>query len=95
MTKPNPANARIKREYFAYLKEAKGRDEATVTGVARSLAQFERSTKARDFKRFHREQAVAFKAGLAQAVNARTGEPISKATVLFLACARTRLQIED
>lgn len=82
MTKPNAANERIKREYFAYLKEAKGRDEATVTGVARSLAQFETSTKARDFKRFHREQAVAFKTGLAQAVNVRTGERISKATML-------------
>jgi integrase len=82
MTKHNAANERIKREYFAYLKEAKGRDEATIDGVAKSLARFEQSTKARDFKRFHREQAVAFKAGLAQALNARTGERISKATML-------------
>ncbi len=82
MTKHSAANERIKREYFAYLKEAKGRDEVTIDGVAKSLARFEDSTKARDFKRFHREQAVAFKAKLAQAVNVRTGERISKATML-------------
>ena len=80
--KHHPANERIKREYFAYLKQAKGRDEATIDGVAKSLARFEASTKARDFKRFHREQAVAFKASLADNRNARTGERISKATML-------------
>ena len=82
MTKHSAANERIKRDYFTYLKEARGRDEATIDGVAKSLARFEESTKARDFKRFHREQAVAFKAGLAKATNARTGERISKATML-------------
>ena len=82
MTKANPANERIKREYFHYLKEALGRDEATIDGVAKSLARFEESTRARDFKRFHREQAVAFKARLATVVNRRTGERLSKATML-------------
>ena len=82
MTKHNAANERIKRDYFAYLKEALGRDEATIDGVAKSLARFEESTKAREFKRFHRAQAVAFKATLAKAINARTGERISKATML-------------
>lgn len=82
MTKHSAANERIKRDYFAYLKEAKGRDEVTIDGVAKALARFEESTKARDFKRFHREQAVAFKAALAKATNARTGERISKATML-------------
>lgn len=82
MRKHSAANERVKRDYFAYLKEARGRDEATVDGVAKSLARFEGSTKAREFKRFHRAQAVAFKAGLAKATNARTGERISKATML-------------
>lgn len=81
MTKPNAANERIKREYFHYLREAHGRDEATIDAVAASLAQFEDSTRRRDFKRFHREQAVAFKAKLREAVNARTGDRLSKATV--------------
>ena len=67
MTKHSPANERIKREYFAYLREAKGRDEATIDGVAKALARFEETTRARDFKRFQKPQAVAFKATLAKA----------------------------
>ncbi len=82
MIKHNPANERIKRDYFHYLAQAMGRDEATIDGVAKSLARFEESTRAKDFKKFHREQAVAFKARLAGALNARTGERLSKATVL-------------
>ena len=82
MTKTNAANERIKREYFRYLKEAHGRDEATIDGVARSLARFEQSTGGKDFKRFHREQAVAFKAKLANAKNADSGMGLAKATLL-------------
>lgn len=82
MRKTNAANARIKRQYLNYLREAMGRDEATLDGVARSLARFEQSTSGKDFKRFHREQAVAFKARLAEAFNDQTGERLSKATVL-------------
>jgi integrase len=82
MTKHCAPNERIKREYFDYLKQAKGRDESTIDAVAKSLARFEASTKAKDFKRFHRAQAVAFKAALAQATNVRTGERVSKATML-------------
>jgi integrase len=81
MMKTNGSNERIKREYFGYLAEARGNDEATIDGVAKAIARFEESTNGKDFKRFHREQAVAFKARLAQALNARTGEKISKATM--------------
>src|SRR3954451_8982997 len=62
--------------------EAGARDSATIDCVAKSLTRFEESTNRRDFKRFHREQAVAFKARLRDAVNARTRERLSKATVL-------------
>jgi integrase len=81
MTKANAENERAKRAYFAFLREAQGRDEATVDRVAASLTRFERVTGARDFKKFHREQAVAFKAKLYAAENARTGERLSKSTV--------------
>lgn len=81
MAKPNPANERIKREYLRYLKEAMGRDEATLDGVAKSLARFEEATGRKDFKRFHREQAVAFKKQLAEALSVRTRERLAKATV--------------
>ena len=60
MTKANAKNERIKRAYCEYLREAMGRDEATIDRILASIARFETSTKSRDFKRFHREQAVAF-----------------------------------
>lgn len=82
MTKHNAANERVKRDYYRYLKEAKGRDEATIDAVAKSLARFEDSTGRKEFRRFHREQAVAFKRRLGDTVNARTGERLSKATML-------------
>jgi integrase len=82
MTKHNAGNERIKREYLLYLKQAKGRNEATIDGVASSLARFEESTKWKDFGRFHRKQAVAFKDKLEAAVNAQTGDRLSKSTML-------------
>ena len=82
MAKTNAANERIKRDYFRYLKDALGRDEATIDRVAKSLARFEDSTRRRDFRKFHREQAIAFKQKLAEARSARTDARLSKATVL-------------
>ena len=82
MIKTNPKNERIKRAYCDYLREAMGRDEATIDRVMASIARFEESTKGKDFKRFHREQAKAFKRQIAEASNARTGDRLSKSTVL-------------
>jgi hypothetical protein len=81
MAKHNASNERIKREYLRYLKEARGLDEATLDRAAMSLARFEASSGRKDFKRFHREQAMAFKRQLGEAINARSGERLSKATV--------------
>jgi integrase len=81
MTKHNPANERIKREYFTFLKEAKRYSDPTVDGVAKALSRFEAYTKARDFKKFHHQQAIAFKRHLADQRNARTKEALSKATL--------------
>ena len=81
MAKTNAANARIKREYFQYLKEAKRRDEASIDAVAKALARFEESNGHKDFKNFHREQAVAFKRKLDAQTAVRTGKPLSRATV--------------
>jgi integrase len=82
MTKVNASNERVKRDYFQYLKEAYGRDEATVDRAAKSIDRFEESTGRRDFKRFHRGQALAFKTKISVAANQRTGERLSKGTVL-------------
>ncbi|MEM1197048.1 MAG: tyrosine-type recombinase/integrase [Pseudomonadota bacterium] len=81
MAKHNAANTRIKREYFHYLKEARRRDDKSIDPIAKALARFEESTGHRDFKRFHREQAVAFKRLLEKENNGRTGKPLSRATV--------------
>src|SRR5262245_11023135 len=77
----NPENERIKRCYFAYLKEARQRGEPSVDAAAKALSRFEQDTGFRPFKNFHREQAVAFKRRLAEQWNARTGKPLSKATI--------------
>lgn len=81
MPKANARNTRIKREYFDYLKEAQRRDEASIDQVAKAIARFEEATGHKDFRQFHREQAKAFKRRLDGEVNARTGKPLSRATV--------------
>ena len=81
MAKNNPQNARIKREYFDYLKHAQGRDEYSINKVAAALARFENANGQKDFKKFHREQAKAFKHKLSAERNPRTGKPLSRATV--------------
>jgi integrase len=81
MAKHNPSNERIKRDYFLFLLGVRGRDEATIDRAAKSLARFEESTGRKDFRKFRREQAMAFKRRLAEAISARSGEKLSKATV--------------
>jgi len=81
MAKHNAANERIKREYFLYLKEAKGRDEKSLDVVAKAINRFEVSTKFRDFKLFNKAQAMAFKSRLVEQINEQTGKPLSKATI--------------
>ena len=79
--KHNAENERIKRQYFAYLKEAKRHSEQTVDAAAKALSRFEEYTRYRDFKAFHFEQAVAFKRHLAEQTGQRTGKKLSKATL--------------
>jgi integrase/recombinase XerD len=77
----NEDNERIKRQYLQYLREAKGRDDTTVTKAAEAILRFERSTNYKTFKLFHIEQAVTFKGRLEAEKNSRTGKPMSKATI--------------
>lgn len=81
MPRHNAANTRIKREYFDYLKEAMRRDEASIDQVAKAITRFEEAIGHKDFKRFHREQAKAFKRRLDSEKNVRTGKPLARATV--------------
>ncbi|MBU1404546.1 MAG: tyrosine-type recombinase/integrase [Proteobacteria bacterium] len=81
MKKYSAENERIKRKYFAFLKEAKRHSEPTVDAAAKALNRFEVYTKHRDFKAFHFEQAIAFKKHLAEQKGQQSGEKLSKATL--------------
>lgn len=82
MPKYNPANERIKRDYFSHLKEARGQSIDTVDAVAQALARFEMDTQHKDFRTFRKEQAIAFKRHLSDRDSRATGEKLSKATQL-------------
>jgi len=79
--KHNPANERIKRKYYVFLKEAKRHSEPTVDAAAKAMSRFEVYTRHRDFKVFHFQQAVAFKKHLAQQKGQQSGKRLSKATL--------------
>src|SRR5580658_9189654 len=81
MRKYSPENERIKRQYFAFLKEARRHVEPTVDAAAKALHRFEEYTRYRDFKAFHTEQAIAFKKHLAEQRGQQSGEKLSKATL--------------
>ncbi|MDP3333214.1 MAG: tyrosine-type recombinase/integrase [Methylococcaceae bacterium] len=81
MIKHNAGNERIKRKYFAYLKEAKRHSEPTVDASAKALNRFDVYTKHREYKTFHFEQAIAFKKHLAEQKGQQSGEKLSKATL--------------
>ena len=81
MRKHNEQNERMKRRYITYLKQAKGKDEKTIDKALAALVLFEESTRFKPFKGFHIEQAGRFKEHLAKAKNARTGKPLTHATV--------------
>jgi len=81
MTTHNATNERIKREYFVYLREAKGLSEDSIDQVAKAISRFEAYTHCRDFREFHIAQAKAFKQYLLTQKGQRTGKPLSRATI--------------
>lgn len=81
MTKYNPKNERIKREYFRYLQGADGKSSATVEGVRKSILRFEQFNHLKDFATFNREQAMAFKKSLGETKNLRTGKMLGLSTI--------------
>lgn len=84
MTKYNAKNERIKKEFYDYLKESKGRDDKTLDQVRSSIFRFEEYTKFKDFVTFKKEQAVGFKKHLAKQKTKRTAEAMSKSTMLHI-----------
>jgi integrase len=82
MQQHHPKNERIKRDYFEYMKEARGHSEQSIDAVAAALDRFERFTKFADFRDFRKDQAIDFKEHLSAQVNSRTKQGLSKATIL-------------
>ena len=80
MMKFNPQNERIKRAYFTHLQDSRGKAPSSVDQVAAAISEFEKSTRFQDFKKFHIEQAKAFKETLAKVTNKVTGKPLAIAT---------------
>lgn len=81
MSKHNENNERIKHKYLSYLQEAKRLSVKSADVAAAAIADFEKSTKHKDFKAFHIEQAKKYKRDLSKAINAKTKKPLAKATI--------------
>ena len=84
MTKYNAKNERIKKNYYDYLKESKGRNDKTLDQVRNAIFRFEEYTKFKDFSTFRKEQAIGFKKHLAKQKTKRNGDAISKSTLLHI-----------
>lgn len=81
MVKVNPKNERLKYTYATYLQEAKRMTADSAENALAAITMFEASTGGKDFARFHIQQAKRFKRLQGEALNRRTGKPVSKATV--------------
>lgn len=84
MTKYNAKNERIKKEFYEFLQESKGRNFKTLDQVRNSIFRFEEYTKLKDFSTFRKEQAIGFKKYLAKQKTKRNGDIISKSTLLHI-----------
>lgn len=82
MTNYNPKNERIKRAYFLYQGEARGKAQGTIDAIRASLDRFERYTGHKDFAGFNKEVAVAFKKHLAKLRGARSSDPMAGSTMV-------------
>ena len=80
-TNRRPKNERVKRRYLQFLADVKGRDETSLDAVAKALERFDLYNKRRDFRKFHIEQARAFKANLIESRNAGAGAALSASTI--------------
>lgn len=79
----NPKNVRALARYLRFQKEAMGKGESTLDGIAATITRFERFTNYRDFQSFTDEVAVQFKRHLGEQ-EGPFGQPLSPATLKTL-----------
>ena len=77
-----PENVKITRRYVQFLKEAKGRDQASIDTVEKAIERYDEYHRRKDWRKFNIEQPLAFKAYLSEQTNARTGQPLSASTIV-------------
>ncbi len=80
VTRTNPKNDRVKRDYLIHLGNARKRSPATVDQARQAIDRLEAYTGFKDFGTFNKDQARGFKAALVAAKSVRTGKPISTST---------------
>lgn len=80
-SKINEKNERMKRLYARWKSEARRADQSTVDKALDAIDRFSKHTGAKDFRSFSVEQAISFKRALEETPSARTGAPLSKATI--------------
>jgi integrase len=81
MQKLNPRNERVKRKYYDWMREAKGRSDATIDQAAAAIDRYETYAKHADFKSFHIEKVKAFKVHLSEQRSTRNKTRLSHATI--------------
>ena len=81
MTAYNPKNERIKKAYFDYQREARGKAVGTLDAIRKAIDRFEDFTNRRDFALFRTDHASAFKVHLLEQRSAK-GLPLSKSTIV-------------
>ena len=81
MRKHNAENEMAKRDYLAWLKGPKGRNQATLDAVMAAIHGFEAFNRYANFKTFRREQAISYREHLADQTNLTTGKPLSLSTL--------------
>jgi hypothetical protein len=56
-------NERVKRNFAFFLEAANGKQNATIDAALKAIDRFETSTNRKPFRKFHIEQARAFRRG--------------------------------
>jgi len=77
----NPANERIKRQYFGYLRDADGLADVSIDHAARAICAFEQFTKAKDLHQLSPKDATAWRQHLLRGRGRIATELSSRATV--------------
>ena len=81
MSKRNPENERIKRHYIQHLRRAKGYSEATILPAAAAIDRYNEMNRHKSLKRFHINQAMAFREHFEAETTPKTGKLLSKSTI--------------